>query len=568
MRKTDLLRATLAAGLLVGGTGCTVIPVGGPAVPYVAQGRDSLTKPFHRMVAIEPQPDWTPEQTIRGLQAAMAAYPDDPATLQKYLTPEARATWQPTSTVVVLENAFEVGDQDPRDTDETVRKVQIVGTQAAVIEHDDTYRPAERKETIPFTLVKDPKGGYRVSSMPDGLLLTVADVARAYRPTKLYYVAGDRLVADRVWLRLKAAQPFAQTIIERLLNEPSSALVGAVGSGFMPGTKVESVRSGEDNVVINLKGPVGFDRRQEILAQLQASLYKNDIANGRTIEVHVNGEPYATDKDIDPGWLDNDSGDAYYQDKGALHRLPAKADEDGPLVGYTAGKPDTEYTDFALAKRSIGLVAAKGPDGISVTSLNEERPWQQVIQGDKLTPPTWHRDGTLWTFDQRNGVVLRWDPEGVRRVSAPGVAGLNVTRLRIARDGVRVAVTKGDTLVEVGALALPSALMIGNVRQLFKADSGETIRDVAWRDGERLLVLTKSNAGPNLLEINVGDGSKREIPLKDDLRSLAAMPDMILAEAKPKENKDGGVILEFIEEQQSWTPRSTANAHDPVFPLG
>ncbi|MEW1838467.1 LpqB family beta-propeller domain-containing protein, partial [Nonomuraea angiospora] len=206
--------------------------------------------------------------------------------------------------------------------------------------------------------------------------------------------------------------------------------------------------------------------------------------------------------------------------------------------------------------------------GISVAALTQSGRWQEVIQGT-LTPPTWHRDGSLWTYDQTNAALLRYDPlsgKGPQRISAPKLTGLDVTRLRIARDGVRVAVTTGQNTVQIGALTGGAAgMMLGNFQALTTTEGGNKILDVAWEDDEHLLVLVEGQAGQVLNEINVGDGEIEGVPLKEPLASVAAVKDRVLAEAKMAK---GNQIMELSQDRQSWTPKIESGGSTPLFPLG
>ncbi|MBF8189347.1 GerMN domain-containing protein [Nonomuraea sp. K274] len=578
MRRSRRLGVVVVIATVVawGGSGCTVIPVQGPSTVTDAGSGDPLDKPFQRMIAIEPQKTWGPEQTIRGMQAAMAAYADDPTILPRYLTPEARAKWSASGPVTVIEDGFGVAYPTEPDADETTEQIEIKTRQVARIDEDDAYIPSTGPWERSFELTKAQGGGYRVSYLPEGLglVLTRADVARAYRATNLYYLnrTQDRLVADRVRLRIRPTESFARTILERLLQEPSSALKGAVLTSFAAGTKVESVRSGEERVVINLSGPLGpLDPggKDALMAQIRWSLNENGIAKGRGIEVQVDGELYRSDRpNSHQRWLDDSGDSAYYVNRGALHYM--RDDGPGGAVPGAAGKQRADHSHFALAKQSAAMVAAKTSTGISVASLSQDGQWQEVIQGAELTPPSWHRDGSLWTYDIQNGVALRYDPVGGRgaeRISAPYLKGLDVTRLRIARDGVRVVVTTGKNTVQIGALTGAAAgVMLGNFQPLTTTEGGNEIEDVAWGDDEHLFVLAKSKAGQILNEINVGDGETVEVPLKDRLESVAALNDRVLAEA----DMDGGKpkILELNQDRQTWSPKIDSEANTPLFPLG
>ncbi|MEQ4715375.1 LpqB family beta-propeller domain-containing protein [Nonomuraea sp. B19D2] len=565
--------AAIVAAMVLAGSGCTVIPVTGPLTVNETGSSDPLSKPFQRMIAIPPQRTWGPEDTVRGLQAAMAAYADDPSILPKYLTPEARAKWNASGPVTVIEDGYEFA---PRDGTGSVEKVTLKGRWVAKIKEDDSYVPTAAPWEGTFELVKVEGGGYLVKSLPNGLnglLLTNSDVTRAYRATNLYYVAGpahDRLVVDRVRLRLKPTETYAQTILERLLKSPTAALQGAVTTSFPPGTKIESIRS-EERVMINLSGPIDIlDLTAEaaLKAQIRYSLNKNEIAKGRVIEIQVDGEPYSIDRpDSDDDWLDGGSDSAYYVSKGAVHYMG----KDGPAgtVPGPAGEQREGYSAFALSKDG-SQIAAKTSTGISVAGLTAGGRWQEVIPGEKLTPPTWHQDGSLWTYDQQNAVLLRYNPssgKGPERVAASQLTGLEVTQLRIARDGVRVAVVTAKNTVQIGALTGGAAgTMLGNFQFLTTTEVGNKIRDIAWSDSEHLLVLVESKAGQmQLNEINVGDGEVVGVPLKDELQSVAALDDRVLAAATTDQ---GTKIIELSQDRQTWTVKIESDASSPLFPLG
>ncbi|MEV0591255.1 LpqB family beta-propeller domain-containing protein [Nonomuraea cavernae] len=587
MTRTSRLGAALvlAAAVACGGAGCAVIPVGGP-FPVEEAGGGDLSKPFQRMIAVSPRNDWNAQQVVQGLQAAMAAYADDPEVLPEYLTGEAAKTWQPDGPVTVLGNSpkYEyVGKGDGKEV-----RIRLTGTPVARIEDDDTYVPISgaQPQRIDFLLLQNEEGAYRVTSMEggSGLLLTQDDVSRAYRPTSLYYLAGPpgvadpatdrRLVADRVRLRVKPTENFAETIVRRLLQGPSRALSGAVGSVFPQGLSVRSVRSADDRVVVNLSGPIdaGGVFADGLKAQLKWSLNANNVANGRIIEVQLDGEPFFSSEALTipailrEEWLDNDVRPAYYTSKGAVHSL--NDDGAGNAVQGPAGQPGEIYTKLAMAGGG-DLIAGKHQKdgGIWVTRVAPDGRWEQWIPGDDLTAPSWHRDGTLWTYDKAAGVVLRCDVtagRGPERVAAPGLDNLDVTRLRIARDGVRVAVTIGENQVMIGAITSGAgATMLGNFQTLTTVKD-EEIRDIAWRDGERLLVLVQSNAVQSVREINIGDGETTQLPTGNKgLKSLTALSDRVLAATQ-----DGGEVLEFKRESQAWTSKVESDADNPLFPLG
>ncbi|MFI6596185.1 LpqB family beta-propeller domain-containing protein [Nonomuraea sp. NPDC050536] len=555
---------------------CAVIPVGGPFQIEEAGGGDPMSKPFQRMVAVRPQPSWDENDLVRGLQAAMAAYPDDSKVLPSYLTPEAQRAWKPGGAVTVIDKAddkdIEVVSVGGKDKEATAT---LKATPIAVITDQDQYVPVQSpaKKDFTFSLVKGPSG-WRVKSMQQGLLLTQADVERAYRGTNLYYLNGspgdamspDRLVVDRVWLRIKPAESFARTIVDRLLKGPTPALQGAVQNYFPDHLKIESI-SLDDRVVINLSGPVGIDddRLAGLQAQLRFSLNNNQVANGRSIEIQLDGEPLSSSSPSSFNeWLDGGAAVyPYYSANGALYALDDL--KHGTPIRGPAGQQNPDATDFAV---SMGgdYVAARSTSkgGIWVTGTTDEGHWQQWFPGSGLTPPSWSRDGTLWTYDPHSASVLRCDAScaggahAPARVSAPNLVNADVKKLRIARDGVRVAAMVGKSEVRVGALTNGDQ-MLGNVQPLIKAGQDDKIIDIAWRDGVHLLVLISSKGGRTIKEVNVGDGTTETVTLDNRLGSIAASGDNVYGGTL-----DGKELLKLKDGKMDNLINGTA----PAFVLG
>ncbi|WP_157250462.1 LpqB family beta-propeller domain-containing protein [Nonomuraea typhae] len=555
--KTSSSRALGAALALVAALscGCAVIPVGNPAAVEESLG-DPMTKPFVRMLAFPPQPDWTPEDVVDGLLAAMAAYPDDPKTLPEYLTQRARNEWKPAGPITVVEDGAAKASAEGN--------VQLTGKTIAQIEDDDRYVPIPGKPGRQFRMKKE-AGGWRVDHLDNGLVMRAADVARAYRPTLLYYLTGepraDALVSDAVHLRFKPGENIAETIVGRLVHGPSNALRGAVRTAVGGNVGVESITATTAKVVINLGGELELHDSGGLKAQLWASL--KDVAAGREIEVVLNGEPFisAFRDDVTENLYPSTESPAYYTSGGAVYYTGTGQDGAGnPILG-PAGQANG-YTGAAISKFGE-RVAAVGGDGIYAVDVTAEGQWNRVMQGT-FTAPSWHRDGSLWAYETRSGHVMRSDLSGAppAPVAAPDLDGTDVTQLRVSRDGVRVAVGVGGQEVRVGAITGGGAeLTLGNFQSLLSVDEDETVQDIAWRDGEHLLVLVKGKAGQTLKEIDVGDGETVTLTSDKRLKTIAALGKKIMAGTE-----DEAEVLEFKE--QGWTSKVKGNVQAPLFPLG
>jgi hypothetical protein len=570
-------RAWAAAAMLIAMVcGCSVVPVGRAGGGEDSPVGDPMSKQFVRMVAFPPRPEWTPEQVVQGLLAAMAAYPDDQATLAEYLTPRARAAWKPAGPVTVVQDASKLEADEERGT------ATLTGVQIAGIESDDRYVPVTGggQRTFKYTLKKGVNTSgqtvWLIDSLEDGLVLTAADVERSYRPAKLYFLNGGSssdgrgsVVSDSVRVRLRPDENLAETIVRRLLKGPSSALRGAVTSAVPENLSVESVTATDERILIDLDGFVDLASLDLDGMKAQFAWSLRTLASGnRPIELQRDGEPLAAGlgsialEDYKSWGSDHGSGTAYYTSGGEVRWMSGGDGPGNPIHG-PAGQRN-EYADLALAA-GADTVAGVAKDGIVVTPDTPEGTWQRVIQGDRLTGPSWHRDGSLWTYDRRAGTVLRSTADPAQppvRIAAPALDGLDVTDLRIARDGVRVAVRIGSGEIRVGAVTGGgSAMMLGNFQSLLKVPDEQQITDVAWRDDEHLLILiSSSKAGPSVQEVNVGDGKAAVLTLADKrVKSIAASGARILAGT-------GQEIIEYKD--QGWTTNVKEGAQYPIFPLG
>ncbi|MFD1931707.1 MULTISPECIES: LpqB family beta-propeller domain-containing protein [Nonomuraea] len=574
----------MAASVVCGSSACSVISVGGPP-EQVRQGdaADSLSKPFQRMVATEPQPDWDARRIVQGMQAAMASFDDvEQKILREYLTPEAKRAWKPGESVIVVED-----NPTYRQVGENI--VQLEATQIALIHGDGWYEPKREKLTLQFMVAKTPQG-YRVSSLRNGLmLLTAADVRRAYEPADIYFLGGsgslDNLAAlpvvDHVWLPINPTRSLAETIVDRLLEGPSESLRGAVSTAF-EGISLDRIATDEETVVVYLEGQFKQDPPpvEALSRQLQWSL--RDVITGRTIEVRLNGETFFDSAPLTIGSKDNDmwlrrpDGKVYFVQNGQLMWLGANGA--GIAVPGPAGRLGDAYKEPAITPSAKGdpteYVAALKSDGRSIwtNKLSSESQWQEAIKGTNLTPPAWNWNGTLWTVDRiddHTSYVLRYDmsnlEQPVTRIAAPELNGKRVTAFKVARDGTRVAAIVADN----GAVSVMVGVIAGDrldhFQTLLTAGENEEIKDLAWGDSEHLVALMGSSSGSTPTEIDISNGQLRQLAADKRITSISALNGRLVAGTEA-DDEGGGKVLELV--QDKWVDTKVQpGTSSPTFPL-
>ncbi|MET8050877.1 LpqB family beta-propeller domain-containing protein [Streptosporangium sp. NPDC005286] len=584
--------AILAVTLVCGASACSVIPTGGKSVVAVDNERkgNPLDNPYARVIAMPPKAAWSPEEVVTGFRAAMAS-PDDPdfKVARQYLTGDFADKWNPHSGVTV----YRQGDYEkfaPLREEDKHAQVTLKGTKTAVIDQDGRYRPSGGPLNQPFTLAKEAGGEWRISAAPDGLLLSEADVARGYLPVDLYFLDSHwkGLVVDQVRVPIDPAANFAKTTVERLLRGPSSSLKGSVRSALAD-TGLIDVTTENNRVVVDLTRRVDPDLIDPMSAQLAATLTAL-TKGGWGFEVKVNGESYYADTPLqidaqeqshfDP-WTTPDTVTSFYLADGALWLLD-KENVGRPVPGR-AGQKKSGLTRPAISGQPVQQVAALAQDGknVSVAPLAAGGEWRVWATGESLIQPSWDRYNTLWTVDRPNdhtSIVTRHDGDNKHRyrVSAPDLETVYVKSLKVARDGVHVAVVVKDGLgeqVHVGTvIGERENTRIANLQIVVDSEGKRTIEDIAWKDGKTLYALTGKS---ELLEASVTAEPK---PLAFDSRigieSITALDSILLAGAK--DDQGNRQVLYWtstkweplVKNETGSTDFTENGPFSPAFPLG
>lgn len=566
----------LSAALVL--TGCAAVPTGGPVLSgQAAEPQDPLEEPYIRIIPASPAPGWAPEQIVRGFLAASASFEQGHEVARRYLAPEARRSWGPNRQVTVYDD----GDDFTLAYSFTSRdsaEVTFDAPELAIIDSQGQYVAAEEDERVDITFrLRKVDGQWRITGLPDGLLLTRRDVSRAYRVLNLYYLEPERntLVPDPVFVPIQARTNLPTALVRALLRGPTDWLRPAVGSAFPADTRLlGEVRVSAGTVTVNLGGRARSAPAKE-LARMSAQLVwtLKQLPDMQQLRLQIEGEPVDTPGSSGEGatssrndWQryspDGASGgmNAYFVRDGALWVV---ADEVRPAPG-TAGTGQVPLNEPAVSLDGR-RVAALGPFGhVFVGDLHPDGAVRQVLEGRTFTALSWDRYGNLWAAEELDeGAriwVLREDGEEVE-VRAPELEGDVVRALRVARDGVRVAAVSGRGATS--QLALGRVVRTGGKLRaesfLPLATDLELVTDVAWRDADRLVVMGRGNRGailPYLVDVD-GTGVHPTGSV-GDMESIAAAPQVdMLAGIK------GGEIWRSGDEL-SWQVLDEGT--DPVYP--
>jgi Lipoprotein LpqB beta-propeller domain. len=275
--------------------------------------------------------------------------------------------------------------------------------------------------------------------------------------------------------------------------------------------------------------------------------------------------------DYDPDVL-SARPEAYFIKDGRLYGLIGN-DTAPQALGPPVQKA-REINHPAISGDAMPKVAALSNDGVVVTSVDGRGQWERWIRGTALTSPSWDRYGEVWSVERVDSHRSRvWHSSGgqATQMRIPELEKTDVSALKVARDGVRVAVALDDGAgqqVRIGAIDRDNNTM-GGWQTLDATADGAEVVDLAWQDARTLLVLTKDNKqNRELTAWNVTDGTQQtsNVPKSDArIRTITAAPDgRLLAGA----DEDGEILVWEPDKKKDWQTLITGGAITPAYPLG
>ena len=528
----------VAAATCMGLAACAGVPTTGPIEqgPVVDAGESSQ---FIRVIAAPPSVGASPTEIVRGFFEANASLESDHAIARRYLTPEASGAWDPdAATTVYQQSSLKLSEGK----DATINARLAVNNR---LNDEGTLDPVDpaSKEKIVFTLeqVVDGASGipqWRISDPPPGILVSDADLRRAYRQYQVHFPAArsDALVPDGRLLPV-VGPSLPTALAQRVLAGPAEWLAPGVRTGAPPGTALAlgavPVTNGVALVELTDQALAATDiQRRDLAAQLTWTL--TQLPEVTSVRLQVGGEPY--DVPGVPELMDRSvwqarSPDSLTTGPTGTALLPYFV-LDGPAVirvsegGRTVlplNVPDAEdLVDLgvSLDQRSA---AAVEPDRRALWILPLDRGiTEQRIEGAQIGGASFDVDGRAWFTDA--GRVMRLVPNGLpQEVPVQPDLAAPITSVHLARDGTRVVLV-ADEVLYLGVIQPSSnGLVIGSVRRIATSVSG--VRDVAWRNSVTLDALARTDTSNlQVLRIGVGTGEVQPFGAPPDPLEVTGAP--------------------------------------------
>lgn len=548
-RWTALVTGLVAAAALAGG--CSFIPAGTGPQPASAPAPPPGAGPCCGLLVRGPQPDWTPEDVVKNFLLASAIRANDFQVARQYLTKAANRAWRPRTRVTIL-------TKEPRETllqphvpgPGTNPTVLVAGQEQAILNDTGQYIPApggkpKDQPTEEFALQKVngvykidqliPPGGH--SNVSHELLLTNDLFQLEYTPRNLYYYGRNwNLLPYPVFVPIQGKDP-PVTLIDDLINGPSGWLQGAAQSAFprgshlVPPIQVFPGPSGGRTAVVNIAVPGHVQDGQEsrmatqLVATLTSPVYSPPLF--RAVKIKFNGQPWQPSDH--PGsalglslsersipHLPADAQAYYLAQGGVLHSLSSGSDR-GAVVTRGPGAAEVPLTKIAVSPGGGRLAGLAGPantvyTGALVPGSGHRQSVEQLqvqLHGTSFSSLSWDNSDNLWVVGAKGHqqvvrVLITGQGPGVR-VQLPDLGG-PVTSLRVAPDGVRVAMIVGEGtsahLVLAAAIRDPAGgFLLKPAPLLFP--TLPPVSALTWYDEDHLLVITGSGEASQYWEVPV-----------------------------------------------------------------
>jgi hypothetical protein len=603
---TGLTAALVVATVLAGG--CTALPAGGapasaPARPALGEGNGGCCG----LIVRGPQPDWDPDQIVSGFLLASAKPANNFALAREYLAPgTARTGWRPGSGVTILAGPPQVSKWSGRLTQPGGVTVEVTGQEMATLKGSQ-YTPSgsgdqpAQQQSFGLVLVK---GHPLIGDLPNngnGLLLTDTLFHLVYTARDLFYdglrTSGSGLVPNPVFV--PAGSNPAQSLVDDLLNNPPGELRNTINTSFQPGMSFGRVEVAPGRTaIVNLYVPAGTSPKaypamaKQLVATLTSAGYGPRLFDA--VELKVNGTLWSPSRGgpvLTPAYARLDvphpvgNGAVYYVDPtGTVRALSHLAPSGRPvLAGPASGRVPLGDVAVSPDGRYLAGLGESG-DAVYTAGLNPaSQPGQRPaggqlrlrLEGTGFTSLSWDNQDDLWVAGQAcgaPGVCVLYHGRGTPMpVSLPRSLDHQVTGIRVAPDGIRVAmlVGRGTKAHMVSGYILQKGSSIFSVKHVLPL--GPSLFDVTamtWFDGDHLVAAAKLSPSGAQQGSAEPQAQLWEVPANGDMVTTLHWPQAgvtSITAAGPESSlylTAGGRLLKSVQLGEPWTLVTAGQAAD------
>ena len=484
-RARQLAPIALLSAILVL-AGCANIPTGGGVSKLTidSSGGDAavLTLPD------EPVKGASQEEILAGFIRAGRSSSANYQVARDFLSDDFRAKWNP--------NAGALISSSPIDSVGVSSDIlQVAVTVSATVDGDGHYAISDVSRTLPlqFHFAKNSKGEWRISSAPDGTILTPNRFTTIFHYYDLYYFdpSFQFLVPDRRWFAGRTQ--VATRIVRGLLSGPPEWLQGAVVTAFPNGTELTGAPVIDPGkATVDLTSQVSSESaasKRRMAQQLTQSL----ISLSPTVSITVGGFPVTVADGPDPDHLQTVLGDPVGFEKGVFGALVNGAVKPLPGVGTAI---DKLAPIGAAVGRTGGEVAVLSAAGVSVV-----RGTSALVLLDSRADaavPSLDPEGFVWSVPRgKPGAIIAFDGANKPHNVAFSIDG-QVSSMSLSRDGTRMLLalqtSSGPKLLVAGVIRNRDLVPTSLGPPVFLPVGSAPLLNAAWVSSSTVVALTLDDA--------------------------------------------------------------------------
>ncbi len=499
--------------------GCSQIPTSGP-IERGDEVRAAVDEPAVRVLPRDPVIGQTQQEVVAGFLEASASFENDHEVARRFLSADAAQEWNASAGVTVIDDSPDFRLQRVPDG------VRLRAQQAATISADGALTPSgdvEIQRSFQLDRVGDE---WRITGLPQGLILDRIEVSLTYRAFDIYYMnpEGSLLVPDSVYLPLDPAGS-ATSLVQSLLNGPTRWLRPAVESKIPAGTSLVVDAVPNENGVARVDLSTEFyDADVTELEQAAAQITETLLGLTSTVtgvSITVEGSPLQLP--TAPSVMTRDTWEGYDSDS-LSPALGALFVRSGVVRRITEGGSTPVEGALGAGQREV-VAPSQSWDGGTITALNPSKtsllvthPFlsagvEQQLSGRRFLPASIDGSGRVWAVDGGGTTpkVRVLDQAGSwQSATLRGLRG-SLMAFRVSVDGTRVAVVvargqgrdgRGELLVG-RVVQRAEGLQVQAFRRIER--TLVDVRDVGWADASSLVVLgaqADSVLEPTLVNLN------------------------------------------------------------------
>ncbi|MBV7364104.1 GerMN domain-containing protein [Actinomycetaceae bacterium TAE3-ERU4] len=407
---------------------CGALPVSGPVeatnVDLPEDSRSIQNAPL-------PAKDSSPESLLRDFLAACraGAFSANYDGARQYLLPGIASSWKPEEEIHLYPGdvypKFEVAGED--------RIILRVPSKGALSVSGVYSLPAVGENlAATFSFARNSEGQWRISSLPDGLILAQSAFQSAYSKQSLFFLTPDasRLVPDVRWVPTVKA---ASYLTELLLAGPSDELKNVVTTALPQGASLVShtvsIVGGQAQVKISSPENVRSPAEQGMLQwQLEKTL--TQLSSVLSVSVSINDSLISANSPETPKTV---TEAAYIKGK----TIVTAKQERVLLNNITVAQG--ELSNLALSPRSSSQMAflVSGKDVIRADATSGEQILLYSAEG--VSGPNLDAWGWTWIANRQPGRgIIVFPSKGTSKTIKLPYTNDGFISFRLSNDGIRL----------------------------------------------------------------------------------------------------------------------------------